>query len=215
MRGHRTMTSDLWKTYSGENKNRPGDSLLAEFCANFFCKLGYFFFLCGRAVTTPPLRLHTNACCFVRSRFQTRHFANFHTNKNSVFYLQPNILVLLKGILYCFLIWVRKRKMWLHWTSDTTANSYFHIFKDLKWHAQYYLRAMNQIKREYYGNCPDDASCKYLLNVGQLLPDYTANNPEDSLLHTRRRENLKSHTVCAYRYTSVTLDVVCCVSYSI
>jgi hypothetical protein len=30
-------------------------------------------------------------------------------------------------------------------------------------------------------------------HLDKLLPDYTANNPEDSHLHTRRREDLKYH----------------------
>jgi hypothetical protein len=40
-------------------------------------------------------------------------------------------------------------------------------------------------------SCPDDGGSKYLWNIGQFLPDYI---PEDSHLHTCRRENLKSHT---------------------
>jgi hypothetical protein len=36
-------------------------------------------------------------------------------------------------------------------------------------------------------------SSKHLWNVGKLLPDYTAQHPEDSHFHIRRRENLKSH----------------------
>jgi hypothetical protein len=41
----------------------------------------------------------------------------------------------------------------------------------------------------------DDVSEEFttsIISVGQYLPDY--NIPEDSHLHTRRRENLKFHT---------------------
>jgi hypothetical protein len=37
---------------------------------------------------------------------------------------------------------------------------------------------------------PDDGGSKNLWNVGKILSDY---NPQDSHLHTRRRDNLKSY----------------------
>jgi hypothetical protein len=40
---------------------------------------------------------------------------------------------------------------------------------------------------------PDDEGSKHL---GKRLPDYTVQHPRDSRLHTRRRENLKSHIKC-------------------
>jgi hypothetical protein len=47
-------------------------------------------------------------------------------------------------------------------------------------------------------NIPDDRSHdevnKFLWNVGQYLPNYKRNIPQDSHLRIHRRENLKSHT---------------------
>jgi hypothetical protein len=39
----------------------------------------------------------------------------------------------------------------------------------------------------------DDGGSKHLWNVGRILPTVHRNIPEDSHLHTRRCENLKSH----------------------
>jgi hypothetical protein len=41
---------------------------------------------------------------------------------------------------------------------------------------------------------PDDGGSQHLSNVGQFLPDYTAQHPKDSHLHTRR-DNLKSQPI--------------------
>jgi hypothetical protein len=41
---------------------------------------------------------------------------------------------------------------------------------------------------------PDDGDSKHLWNVCKLLPDTGHKIPEDSNLHTRRRENIKTHT---------------------
>jgi hypothetical protein len=44
-------------------------------------------------------------------------------------------------------------------------------------------------------SCPDDEGSKHLWNDDQFLPDYTLQQPRNSYLHTRRRENLKSNSV--------------------
>jgi hypothetical protein len=45
---------------------------------------------------------------------------------------------------------------------------------------------------------PDDEGSKHLSNVGQFLPDYRRNVPEDSHLHTHRCEKLKSQHQITY-----------------
>jgi hypothetical protein len=41
-------------------------------------------------------------------------------------------------------------------------------------------------------HCPDDRGSKHIRNVGKLPPDHMRNNSEESQLHTRLSENLKS-----------------------
>jgi hypothetical protein len=51
-----------------------------------------------------------------------------------------------------------------------------------------------RIRGAYYLHYrPDDGDSKLLLIVGQYLQTTRRNIPEDSHLHIRRRENLKSH----------------------
>jgi hypothetical protein len=45
---------------------------------------------------------------------------------------------------------------------------------------------------------PNDGGSKLLRNVGQFLPDYTAQHPKRKTLHTVRRENLKSYILFSY-----------------
>lgn len=44
-------------------------------------------------------------------------------------------------------------------------------------------------------NLPDDGGIKHLYTLGELLPEYTEQNPNDSHLRTQRREHLQIHGV--------------------
>jgi hypothetical protein len=54
---------------------------------------------------------------------------------------------------------------------------------------------------------PDDGGSKYLWNVGKLYQSTRRYNPDDSHLHTHRRENLKSDL-------SVNCEFLCLVLWS-
>jgi hypothetical protein len=55
----------------------------------------------------------------------------------------------------------------------------------------------------------DDGGSKHLWNVGKLLPDCTAQQqPEDSHLHTRRRENLKYYPLISFELITSTFGTM-------